>query len=31
MVETMKEANRVVALALGDADRSLVFRAKILP
>ena len=29
-VETMKEANRVVALALGDADHSIVFRAKML-
>ncbi|CAE7367510.1 uxuA [Symbiodinium natans] len=30
-VETMKEANRVVALALGDADRSIVFRIGISP
>ena len=30
-VETMKEANRGVALALGDTDRSIVFRSKMLP
>ncbi|CAE7246083.1 RE2 [Symbiodinium natans] len=30
-IDTMREANRVVALALGDAERSIVYRAKILP
>ena len=29
-IDTMR-ANRVVALALGDAERSIVYRAKILP
>ncbi|CAE7249187.1 RE2 [Symbiodinium natans] len=30
-IDTMRGANRVVALALGDAERSIVYRAKILP
>ncbi|CAE7256170.1 RE2 [Symbiodinium natans] len=30
-IDTMREANRVVALALADAERCIVYRAKILP